>query len=828
MNLTPDGSSVNGVRQDIPANSQQGQAAQSRRAGKGPATSVPMAGIDGSDDEGELEGSNMARREQFAMIRRQEPGPHMMRYRYDFPPFDYDQPRLWISRCERFILMSHIPKIEVMHVLYVNLTGRVWLWYEGYLTGIEGPFMWSHFAEAVCRRFGEDSGAVMEDFTILRHTGGVLDFTDKFEELRSQLVQKHPTLTDLYFLEAYIARLKPKLRCFVKTIQPKTLADAMWFAKQFEKGLQSNEPPKPSYHYNTRPTTTLPTPKPYTTSPKPTNSLGSTASNSLSTTTKMPETAKLKSQLREQNKCFRCFEPWQPGHRCKGSTLHVIEEGEFHDAPEELLAEGQEQGPIGTQEQAEVSLYAMTGGERMNTIKLLGSIHKQTVVILVDSGSTHSFLDPKLLTQLRIEPERTQVLNVTVANGEQMRCDTICKKLRWQIQKEDFEKDFRLLKLGGCDMVLGMDWIDQFAPIQLHTRPLGISFHKEGRRVLRKGLTRKPHNLQAATKRGLKKWQHCGVQGFLVQCEGISRKDVESRSSTCYKVEVQTEFPELTTILDEFNELFDEPQTLPPIRAYDHAIPLIPGAQPVNIKPYRYSFDQKNVIEKMVEEMLEVGVITESVSSFSSPVLLVPKKDGTWRFWVDYRALNNITVKNKYPIPVVEDLFYELAGSKYFSKLDLRAGYHQVRMKEGEEHKTAFKTHQGLYEFRVMPFGLTNAPATFQALMNHIFKPLLRKFVLVFFDDILIYSSGLNEHWNNLREVLSLMRAHKLLAKLSKCSFAKKEVEYLGHVISEQGLHTDPSKLKAVAEWPKPVSIKGLRGFLGLTGYYRRFIKSYG
>ncbi|KAJ0856477.1 putative nucleotidyltransferase, Ribonuclease H [Helianthus annuus] len=264
------------------------------------------------------------------------------------------------------------------------------------------------------------------------------------------------------------------------------------------------------------------------------------------------------------------------------------------------------------------------------------------------------------------------------------------------------------------------------------------------------------------------------------------------------------ESAEITDLLKQYDDVFKEPTCLPPNRSCNHRIKLVDESVTINQRAYRYPMGQKDIIEKMVQEMLDMGIIRHSVSSFASPVVLVKKKDGSWRLCVDYRKLNDQTVKNRFPIPLIEELLEELGGAKVFSKLDLRSGYHQVRMHEDDIHKTASRTHQGLFEFLVLPFGLSNAPATFQGLMNAVFQKLLRK------------------------TVLQLFRDNQLYAKRSKCSFAGSSIEYLGHVISRDGVSTDPTKVEVVKNWPTPISVKQLRGFLGLTGYYRRFISSYG
>jgi hypothetical protein len=233
---------------------------------------------------------------------------------------------------------------------------------------------------------------------------------------------------------------------------------------------------------------------------------------------------------------------------------------------------------------------------------------------------------------------------------------------------------------------------------------------------------------------------------------------------------------EIQSLIDQFGVIFKEPDSLPPSRDCDHEIPLIPGARPVNVRPYRYPPTLKDEIEKQVSEMLAKGIIQHSLSLFSSPVLLVKKKDGTYRFCVNFRHLNALTLKSKYPVPVFDQFMDELAGECWFTNLDLRSGFHQIRLKAGEEFKTAFQTHSGHYEFQVMVFGLSGAPGSFQGAMNVTLAPGLRKFVLVFFEDILIYSRTYEDHLVHIQLVFKWLAADHWFVKLSKSKFAHRSV----------------------------------------------------
>ena len=269
------------------------------------------------------------------------------------------------------------------------------------------------------------------------------------------------------------------------------------------------------------------------------------------------------------------------------------------------------------------------------------------------------------------------------------------------------------------------------------------------------------------------------------------------------------------------------PPGLPPVRDVDHPIELTPGSVPPSRPTFKMSQLELVELKKQLAELLAAGFIRESKSPYGAPILFVKKKGGELRMCVDYRALNNITIKNSYPLPRMDELFDRLVGARYFTKLDLRSGYHQIRIKAGDIPKTAFRTRYGHYEFLVLPFGLTNAPATFMHLMHQTFRAQLDDFVIVFLDDILIYSKTLEDHRRHVAEVMEILRKEKLYAKASKCEFFRTEVEFLGHIVGRDGVKMMDDKIKAVQAWPTPSNVAHVRSFLGTAGYYRKFIKNF-
>ncbi|XP_073270442.1 uncharacterized protein [Primulina huaijiensis] len=315
-----------------------------------------------------------------------------------------------------------------------------------------------------------------------------------------------------------------------------------------------------------------------------------------------------------------------------------------------------------------------------------------------------------------------------------------------------------------------------------------------------------------------------GHEGYLIYAVDVTEKKKEVRIE---EIPVVAEMApaELRELKAQLQDLLDKGYIR--VREVEFGIELMPGTSPISRTPYRMAPAELRELKAQLQDLLDKGYIRPSVSPWGAPVLFVRKKDGTMRLCIDYRQLNKVTIKNKYPLPRIDDLFDQLQGTSVYSKIDLRSGYHQIRVREEDIQKTAFRTRYGHYEFLVMPFGLTNAPAVFMSLMDRVFQPYLDRFVIVFIDDILIYSRSEAEHVGHLSSVLQVLRDRQLYAKLSKCEFWLDRVVFLGHVISRGGISVDPTKVEAVLQWSAPTSVPEIRSFLGLAGYYRRFIEGF-
>jgi transposase InsO family protein len=420
------------------------------------------------------------------------------------------------------------------------------------------------------------------------------------------------------------------------------------------------------------------------------------------------------------------------------------------------------------------------------------SILSTPVLALFDSGASHCFISAKLVNTLSLPLEDTKkIWEVSTGNGVVI-TNKVCRACEIELCDRKLTADLLVLDTGGYDVILGMSWLSKHHAI-IDCRSKKVTFR----------LPQQPE-FHIATK---------------------SRAAKQIRYGKCSTMEVQEDdIPVVKDFLDVFPEKLPG---LPPDRDLEFSIELIPGAGPVSKAPYRMAPSELAILKEELQEILDKGFIRPSASPWGAPVLLVGKKDGGKRMCVDYRELNKVTVKNKYPLPRIDDLFDQLSEASVFSKLDLRSGYHQLKVKKEDISKTAFRTRYGHYEFKVMPFGVTNAPAVFMDLMNRIFSSYLDKFVVVFVDDILVYSKNEKEHEEHLRIVLQTLRQHQLYANLKKCEFWMNSVTFLGHVISGKGISVDPRKIEAVKEWPVPKNVKEIKSFLGLAGYYRKFVQDF-
>ena len=482
---------------------------------------------------------------------------------------------------------------------------------------------------------------------------------------------------------------------------------------------------------------------------------------------------------------------------------------------------------------------------KLPLFKLSGTIAGHSAIILVDCGASGQFIGSSFVRRHSLplaKASDSTFETVTLADGHVQPAAGIVSSVSVVVSSYTESMDFIVTDLSGYDAIFGMSWLVHHNPV-VDWRGATLSFVDEHARkhVLRKVATGlaipmpppSRSTLNLITSKQLEKQYQQGMieSGYIVFLETVDAFCASLGHSISSVQSVSSDPLESVrrAALSPFKDVFppDLPPGLPPSREVDHKIELIPGSSPPSRPTFRLSATELVELKTQLEGLVKAGFIRPSLSPYGAPILFVKKKDGTMRMCVDYRALNNITIKNSYPLPRVDELFDRLQGAKFFSKIDLRSGYHQIRIAEGDESKTAFRTRYGHYEFLVLPFGLTNAPGTFMHLMHQTFREFLDDFVLVFLDDILIYSKTLEEHKEHVRKVLETLRKAKLFAKESKCEFFKTEVEFLGHIVGAHGVRMMEDKVKAIAEWPVPTKVGDVRSFLGTAGYYRKFIKDF-
>ncbi|XP_042065373.1 uncharacterized protein LOC121808874 [Salvia splendens] len=474
--------------------------------------------------------------------------------------------------------------------------------------------------------------------------------------------------------------------------------------------------------------------------------------------------------------CVKCGLKFELTHRCPPKTLNVLiceeEEGSAVDSDPE------ESELLDTDVEPQLSVLSLNGLDTTNTMKLFREIDSQQVKVMVDSGANYCFISEQCAQRLQLPITPTSPYSVVLGDGTTRREAGLCRGVFLTLEKEEFVVSCYVFPLQNIDVILRVSWLASLGYVWANWQHSSTDFSVDCRPVSLKG---DPTLMRRACS---SKDLRCLEEGDCCWVLHSVQKEVVAEPFGISSSLSQAAQSQLLKLIEEFPSITREAAGLPPCRRTDHRIPLRPGTDPVSVRPYRYNHLQKDEMERLVAEMLTSGVIQPSTSPFSSPVLLVRKKDGSWRFCVDYRELNKRTIPDKYPILVIQELLDELHGAKWFSKIDLKAGYHQIRVAPNDVPKTVFRTHSGHYEFLVMPFGLTNAPATFQSLMNDIFRPALCKFVLVFFDDILVYNTTWADHMRHLRRVFEALHAHALVVNSKKCLLGRDSVEYLGLIVS--------------------------------------------
>jgi hypothetical protein len=456
--------------------------------------------------------------------------------------------------------------------------------------------------------------------------------------------------------------------------------------------------------------------------------------------------------------------------------------------------------------------------------------HGKSFKVMLDSGSSHDWADSAWAERQGGVTELPRPVPVEFANGD---VGHATKGMTALGRIRDHRLTVRTLIMdlpNGYDVILGMPWLTKFNPdIDWLRSTIRVRDHRGTHLIT---ADRDPRRLMAIAELGLISARAVGklarsVRTFMANIFLVRPKEEDG------KPDLPSDLPKdvpkaFEKVVHKHAKCFrsELPDQLPPKRVVEHVIETA-DARPVNLPAYPLSQSQLEEQTKQVLDMLDKGLIRTSSSPWGAPVLFVKKHDGQWRMCIDYRGLNAVTSKNTYPLPRIQECLDRIGNAKYITKLDLLSGFHQVLNSEESIWKTAFNTRMGKFEYLVMPMGLTNAPATFQTLMNTVLQPYLDRFVIVYLDDILVFSNSIDEHCDHLDQVLGTLSQNELFAKPTKCMIGVSEVEFCGHIVGGGVVRTSRSKTKLVEEWPIPTNVHEVRQFLGLASYYRRFVRNF-
>ncbi|KAL4565288.1 hypothetical protein LXL04_029376 [Taraxacum kok-saghyz] len=685
------------------------------------------------------------------------------------PEFYGFDPQGWLQKASLYFDINAIPSDLRIRLAQLSMTGVATHWFT-IVKELYDPLTWEQFQSELLQRFsGLDIHNPYEQLATMKQEDSIHAYIDDFEYLLSLV----PKLPESQALGYFIAGLKEDAKKWVRLHRPQTRLDAMLLAKDIESLLRPSSSSIPArFRYGSG------------------NGIGSGFqggspygdNRAQSNTQYKPNSfTKPTSSVYSDRNVVSRFEPNRssPVTRLPSSTpsdannllnrnrgIKSLSRTEWEDRRKKGLCYryGQQFGPGHKCPEGKLRVLLLGGDELDPTDGIITNLE---------------------LTEEPVDDELEQ------GDGHRVFINQKCSLVPVQVKTCQFAVDVLVFDMEHLDLVLGMELLKTVGDVIHNWEKATMQFVYQGASVCLQGLIKNYAS-------------HASLQAWLSLPSSRSSPGMGIDSSISFPAQSCTteQQQQLQRLCQRYAPVFQEPSGLPPSR--------------------------KEEIERQVQELLKLGMIRPSRSAFSSPVILVRKKDNSWRMCVDFRALNKATIPDKYHIPVVDELIDELKGAKFFSKLDLKSGYNQIRMHPDNIEKTAFRTHDGHFEYLVMPFGLTNAPATFQAVMNDVFRPWLRKTIVVFFDDILIYSPTWTQHLEDLAVALDVLQQHQFVVNQKKCSFGQSTIEYLGHIINGSGVAMDPKKIEAVVDWPIPKNVKGLRGFLGLTGYYRKFIRHYG